>query len=227
MNRALRAATMGVLLLSPVALSACSAGQVTQTETQDRDKTGPSARVGDLELREVLLAYPTGGRYVEGAQIEPAQDGVVLQQVSLSVIIEQVVEGDDLGVSTRGEQSAVEVAANAAETIDTNTNGHDQDLLRVFQVPRPGPNPTLTNSDPARQGRWALVCVDLLEPAALLLVEHLSAEICLGVGYTQLRRPLISSSEQSSDPSRHRVFRQGRFMHLTKLLEAGLLVLDA
>src|SRR5688500_6382196 len=39
-NRALRAATMGVLLLPPVALSACSAGQVTQTATQERDKVG-------------------------------------------------------------------------------------------------------------------------------------------------------------------------------------------
>src|SRR3954464_10831152 len=76
-------------------------------------------------------------------------------------------------------------------------------------------------------GPLGLVCVDLPESAALLLVEHLSADICLGVGYTQLRCPLISSSEQSSNPSRHRVLRQGRFMHLTKLLQTGLLVLDA
>ncbi len=48
MNRALRAATMGVLLLSPVALSACSAGQVTQTPSQVRDKTGAQAQVGDI-----------------------------------------------------------------------------------------------------------------------------------------------------------------------------------
>ena len=51
MNRALRAATLGVLLLSSVALSACSAGQVTQTATQERDKTGSMAQVGDLTLR--------------------------------------------------------------------------------------------------------------------------------------------------------------------------------
>ena len=50
MNRALRAATMGVLLLSPVVLSACSAGQVTQTATQERDKTGAQAQVGDITL---------------------------------------------------------------------------------------------------------------------------------------------------------------------------------
>jgi len=65
-NRALRAATMGVLLLSPVALSACSAGQVTQTATQDRDKTGGQAKVGDITLRAVELEYPRGGTYQAG-----------------------------------------------------------------------------------------------------------------------------------------------------------------
>ena len=66
MNRALRAATLGVLLFSPVALSACSSGQVTQTATQERDKTGPMAQVGDITLRQVLLAYPSNGEYAEG-----------------------------------------------------------------------------------------------------------------------------------------------------------------
>ena len=61
MNRALRAATMGVLLLSPVALSACSAGQVTQTATQERDKTGAQAQVGDITLRQGQLLSPSGG----------------------------------------------------------------------------------------------------------------------------------------------------------------------
>jgi copper(I)-binding protein len=65
-NRALRAATMGVLLLSPLALSACSAGQVTQTATQERDKTGAQAQVGDITLRQVQLAHPRGGTYDAG-----------------------------------------------------------------------------------------------------------------------------------------------------------------
>ena len=66
MNRALRAVTTGVLLLSPVALTACSAGQVTQTATQDRDKTGAMADLGDLALRDVRLAYPVNGVYQQG-----------------------------------------------------------------------------------------------------------------------------------------------------------------
>jgi copper(I)-binding protein len=65
-NRALRAATMGVLLLSPVVLSACSAGQVTQTATQQRDKTGAQAQVGDISLRQAELLHPRGGSYERG-----------------------------------------------------------------------------------------------------------------------------------------------------------------
>ena len=66
MNRALRAATMGVLLLSPIALSACSAGQVTQTATQERDKTGGQAQVGSITVRQAALESPSGGVYEAG-----------------------------------------------------------------------------------------------------------------------------------------------------------------
>jgi copper(I)-binding protein len=69
-NRALRAATMGVLLLSPVALSACSAGQVTQTATQERDKTGAQAQVGDISIRAGQLEAPRSGGYERGDDAE-------------------------------------------------------------------------------------------------------------------------------------------------------------
>jgi copper(I)-binding protein len=69
-NRALRAATMGVLLLSPLGLAACSAGQVTQTATQERDKVGAMAEVGDLTLRAVTLAYPEGGEHEAGDDVD-------------------------------------------------------------------------------------------------------------------------------------------------------------
>src|SRR4051812_7507104 len=61
---------MGMLLCSTVALSACSAGQVNQTSTQLRDKTGPEGAVGDLLLREVQLAYPQSGAYAAGDDAE-------------------------------------------------------------------------------------------------------------------------------------------------------------
>jgi copper(I)-binding protein len=61
---------MGVLLLSPVALTACSAGQVPQTATQNRDKVGPEAAVGDITLRQIQLAYPQDGLYADGDDAE-------------------------------------------------------------------------------------------------------------------------------------------------------------
>ena len=70
MNRALRAATVGVLLLSPVALSACSAGQVTQTATQERDKVGAMAQVGEITLRAAELESPREGSYEAGDDAE-------------------------------------------------------------------------------------------------------------------------------------------------------------
>ena len=70
MNRALRARTLAVLLLSPIALAACSSGQVTQTATQDRDKAGPMADVENITLRSVLLEAPGSGRYDEGDDAE-------------------------------------------------------------------------------------------------------------------------------------------------------------
>jgi copper(I)-binding protein len=69
-NRALRAATVGVLLLSPLALSACSAGQVTQTATQERDKAGAMAQVGDITVRAAKLTYPSDGAYERGDDAE-------------------------------------------------------------------------------------------------------------------------------------------------------------
>jgi copper(I)-binding protein len=69
-NRALRAATTVVLLVSPAALSACSAGQVTQTATQERDKVGAMAQVGDITLRAVQFESPRGGSYDDGDDAE-------------------------------------------------------------------------------------------------------------------------------------------------------------
>ncbi|MGX5656553.1 copper chaperone PCu(A)C [Geodermatophilus nigrescens] len=66
MNRAKRAAVLGALVVTPVALGACSAGQVSQTGTQDRDKVGPQAQVEDILLRQIQLGYPQGGAYEEG-----------------------------------------------------------------------------------------------------------------------------------------------------------------
>ncbi|WP_456947019.1 hypothetical protein [Geodermatophilus sp. SYSU D00697] len=66
----MRSAAVVLLLLSPMALSGCSAGQVTQTATQARDKTGGAGQVEDISVHAVQLAHPPGGVYEVGDQVE-------------------------------------------------------------------------------------------------------------------------------------------------------------
>ncbi len=116
MNRALRAATMGVLLLSPVALTACSAGQVPQTATQNRDKVGPEAAVGDITLRAISLAYPQDGLYAEGDDAE-LQMAIVNSDTEADTLVG--IEGtgfDGVVVSGQATASAVPSSPSAATT---------------------------------------------------------------------------------------------------------------
>ena len=112
MSRALQAATMGVLLLSPVALGACSAGQVTQTATQERDKVGPSLDLGTVELRQVLLAYPREGRYGEGDDAE-LRAAIVNGGNEPETLIGIEGEGFD-GVAVRGGTGTTAASGSAA-----------------------------------------------------------------------------------------------------------------
>ena len=111
MNRALRAATMGVLLLTPVALTACSAGQVTQTASQNRDKTGAQANIGAIGLRDVQLAYPNGGAYQAGGDarlIMAIANGADTEDTLLSITGDgfesyEVTPGSDASLAPTGE----------------------------------------------------------------------------------------------------------------------------
>ena len=130
MNRALRAATMGVLLLSPVALSACSAGQVTQTAGQERDKVGAMAEVGAIKLRAIEFAYPRGGVYDEGDDAELLMT-IVNQGSQDDTLVEISGEGfgdveidDNTSTSTGGtsggaaSSSEIDVPADSAVRVD-------------------------------------------------------------------------------------------------------------
>jgi len=112
-NRALRAATMGVLLLSPVALTACSAGQVTQTASQERDKTGGQGQVGELTLRQAQLESPRGGGYEDGDDAE-----LVLAIINTGTEDDTLtaVEGDGFGeaeISGDGSDDEIEIPAGS------------------------------------------------------------------------------------------------------------------
>jgi copper(I)-binding protein len=114
-NRGLRAAATAALLLSPVALGACSAGQVAQTAEQNRDKAGGMTSVGDLSLRAVEMPYPTGGVYPEGSSAR------------LLAAVTSSAETDDTLVRIEGDQfESVEVVdPEAADEPATNSGSLD------------------------------------------------------------------------------------------------------
>lgn len=112
MNRALRTAIVGVALFSPVALTACSAGQVAQTATQERDQTGAMAEVGDITLRAVELAYPRGGSYDAGDDAE------------LQLAIVNTGDEADALVSVEGEGfGSAELSGGSAEATTGTPTG--------------------------------------------------------------------------------------------------------
>src|SRR4051812_26242937 len=125
---------MGVLLLSPVALSACSAGQVTQTATQERDKTGAQAQVGDITLRGGQLAYPPSGSYHPGDDAE------------LQLAIVNGGTEDDTLVSVTGKGfSSAEISSSGSSSSAGSSSGSGPSGPRPSTPPgsssRPPPPP--------------------------------------------------------------------------------------
>ena len=121
MNRALRARTLAVLLLSPIVLGACSSGQVTQTATQDRDKAGPMADVGNITLRSVVLEAPRGGTYDEGDDAE-----------LLMAIVNTADESDTLQSIESDGFEEVRLSGGDADQVSQSTGSGDIGL----EIPR-------------------------------------------------------------------------------------------
>lgn len=127
MNRALRAATTAVLLASPLALSACSAGQVTQTATQERDKVGAMGQVGDLTIRQVQFLSPDEGVYEKGDDAE-LQLAVVNSGQEADTLVEVSGEGFgdvefDAGSTGSSSDDGIEIPADSATFIGEDELG--------------------------------------------------------------------------------------------------------
>ena len=111
MNRALRAAAIGVLLIAPVTLSACSAGQVNQTTGQSRDKVGATARVGDITVRAVELAFPRGGSYAKGS--DAVLQAAIINSGAKDDTLVSITGDGFTGVNVTGTGSQATVAAGS------------------------------------------------------------------------------------------------------------------
>ena len=87
-------------------------------------KGQPANRIYDFEGGNPLS--PHDDRVLGGndVTVETSEDAVVLEQVSEGVVVRQIVDGHHLDIGALGEQRAVEVAADAAESVDSDTNSH-------------------------------------------------------------------------------------------------------
>ena len=127
MNRALGAATAGVLLLSPLALSACRApGQVTQTATQQRDKVGAMAQVGDITVRAVELVSPRAA----------ATRRATIAELTLAIVNSGQETDTLVGVDGEGFGDVEIRTAATSGTTTTGTGGSGQ-LTRSRSPPTP------------------------------------------------------------------------------------------
>ena len=154
MNRALRAVTTVVLLLSPVALTACSAGRVTQTATQERDKVGALAQVGDITIRAAKLASPGEDGYERGddadllmAIVNSGTEPDTLSEVTGEGFDDvELDDGSSAGSTGSSSSQGIEIPANGTVFLDGEdttvtltsledslTTGQQLELTLVFE----------------------------------------------------------------------------------------------
>jgi copper(I)-binding protein len=183
-NRALRAATLGVLVLSPVALSACSAGQVTQTATQERDKTGSLAQVGSITIRQGELTYPRGGAYDQGDDAELVMT-VINSGLEDDVLVD--ISGDGFGdVEIRGSTSGTAPSSPAAGSAGGTS-------ARSTEVEIPADSTTFIGGE---DGELTVTLTDLEQPLTtgqyigLTLIFENAGEISLPVTVANPERSL-------------------------------------
>ena len=104
-------------------------GEVAGRLDDDVDAELAPRELRGVALRQHLDLFAVDGdRALTEADLagEGAEHGVVLQQVSQRLGVGEVVDRDDLDVAAvRSRDGAVEVAPDAAETVDADTNAHD------------------------------------------------------------------------------------------------------
>ncbi|KQU56498.1 hypothetical protein ASG84_20235 [Rhodococcus sp. Leaf278] len=103
------AATLALLAGGALALSACGAGQISQTATQVAAVNGNSADVGDIQLRNVHVVYPDSQEY----SIEPG--GTV--ELGFTAINSNSAAADELiGISSPEAQVTIVDEAESGST---------------------------------------------------------------------------------------------------------------
>jgi len=123
-SRQTRVPLLGVPAIAAIlAVTGCSAGQVTQTSTQVPTVQGSSADIGDLALRDIRIVYPSTGTYAEGSMAE------------LALVVTNQGLGEDKLIDVTGEffDSAVIPSdePRPTPTVTASTTGADEDPVET------------------------------------------------------------------------------------------------
>ncbi|MGQ0837105.1 hypothetical protein [Actinokineospora sp.] len=127
-------AALGLGLAAVLGAVGCSAGQITQTDSQLPAVNGAMAQLGPIAVRDAKLAYPKGGFYPSGSDaplvltfVNVGADADELLDVTSTVAEDVDIVGDvalpgssALAVGTPDE--TVEVAKSSAPTTPTPTS---------------------------------------------------------------------------------------------------------
>ncbi|WP_436493387.1 hypothetical protein [Actinokineospora sp. HUAS TT18] len=123
-------AALGLSLVAVLGAVGCSAGQITQTDSQLPAVNGAMSQAGKLALRDAALAYPHGGHYAAGADapliltiVNSGAEADELVEVSSPFATEVELVGDKnvpgtaaLVVGTPGEEAEAEAHSSVAPT---------------------------------------------------------------------------------------------------------------
>lgn len=113
-----RAAAIAIAGAAAVALSACGAGQVTQTDTKQSAIAGVNVTDGDLALRDLQIEFESAGGYAAGGsaalRVWIANEGQ--DEVRLVGVTVRANEEDDPAVAPAGLVTFVSAAAEDGAT---------------------------------------------------------------------------------------------------------------
>jgi len=129
-GRRLAPALAGLGLAAVLGVAGCSAGQITQTDSQLPAVNGAEHTQGAIALRNAVLAYPEGGSYPEGSEaplvltiVNTGSAGDTLTEVTSPVAASATVTGSKdlpggfaIEVGTPGENAEVGGHSSAAPT---------------------------------------------------------------------------------------------------------------
>ncbi|EWC62165.1 hypothetical protein UO65_2531 [Actinokineospora spheciospongiae] len=129
-GRRLAPALAGLGLAAVLGVTGCSAGQITQTDSQLPAVNGAEHTQGAIALRNAVLAYPEGGSYPEGSEaplvltiVNTGSADDALTEVTSPVAASATVTGSKdlpggfaIEVGTPGENAEVGGHSSAAPT---------------------------------------------------------------------------------------------------------------